>query len=177
MGINVNNVELGEGTLYVMVTLPNAETVEVDVGATLGAELAFKKEFKDVECGQRLSPILSFMTGEEGTFKVTMKETTMRNLALAMGLEPAGAGVSSTAQYTWIRFGGETANVYAQLRYVVAQQADATKNWEFLVYKARAISGLVLPFAKEDERSFEVEFKMYPSSVSPYYLGDMKKYI
>lgn len=107
-------------------------------------------------------------------FKVKMLESTLRNLTIAMGLEPA-TQIGSAGTYDRVIFGGETDDVYVDLLYTVEQQADTSLDWLFQAYRARASSGLVLPFNKGEERAFEVEFKLYPQTTEPYALGEIKK--
>jgi len=173
MAINVDNIELGEGTLQVQMKDPS-QGEQTDVGATLGAELSYSQEIRDVECGQKMSPILSFVIGEEGKFKIKMLESTMYNLALALGLAPDDAPGSASG-YTYINFGGSTTNVYSELTYTVKQQANQAKNYIFTLYKARVTGGLVLPMSKEEERAYEVEFTLYPDPDQNDRLGQIKK--
>ena len=155
MAVDATKVEFGEGTLEVKVTSSPAESSWTDVGACQGADLMAKQEITDVDCGQKLNALTSFITGEECTLKIRMLEHTMRNLAITLGLHP-GSDIASNATYEQIVFGDNTANVFMQLRYTVAQQDDIAKYFRLISEKTRAISGASMTFTKKEERMFEV---------------------
>lgn len=170
MAYNAANIELGEGILELKGT---GDADFVDIGGTQGGDFSYNPSFKDIEIGQAFASVKSVMIGEEGTLKVKVVESTMRNLAIAIGLDPSSIGSSGSADL--IEFGGYKAAQYLEGRYTVAQVDTPTKYYRFRFYKLRVASGLALPFTKSDERAFEVTFKLFASQDHAGALGVIEK--
>lgn len=155
---DADKIELGAGNLKIKVLDSGPE---VYVGGTLGAEFAYTPEMKDIEVDQTMAPITTVMIGEEGTLKVTILENTMRNLVIALGMDPDADITGTAATPETVEFGGKHSPVWLYLTYFVEQTADTAEDWIVYLYKARVTSGLTLPFSKEEERRFEVTFTAY----------------
>lgn len=152
MPITLGNIRFGEGDLFVKGA---GEVVFTDVGATMGAQLSVKKKFKLIEAGSVMAPIGASIIGEEGTFKVRLKETSLRNLALALGLNPADCT-------TKITFGNEKDIYYIDaLYYYVPSLVNPT--FKFTSYHSFIESGLNIDFSKQDEVAFDVVFRLLAS--------------
>lgn len=163
MAVDLTKIELGEGTLaitYGVAADGSGGTTISDVGATLGAELSFKKSYKDIEIGQVLAAVKSPPIGEEGTFKVKLMESNINLIAIALGGNPANVTTDAISEkYT---FGAEKTTVYHKLVYTVPQLEASSKNDVLTIYRARVEDLSPVGFSKSDERVFEVTFKMYP---------------
>ncbi len=160
MSVNADNIEIGEGVLYVKAS---GEAAWTDVGACQGAELAAVQEFQDVECGQVLAAITTFPVMETCKFKVKMLEHTTRNLATALNLHPQ-SGWSSSGAYDQVIFGNDTDTTWVAFKYVQEQQADTTKNFQFQSNRSAVQNGLSFTFDKKTERIFEIEFCCFPDT-------------
>ena len=168
MSIDLTKIELGEGTLgitYGVASDGSGGTAIADAGACLGAELSYKKSYKDIEIGQVLAAVKSAVIGEEGTFKIKMLESQIENIAIALGGDPADvvtdAGVSET-----ITMGNDKSTIYHKLIYTVPQVDTPAKDDVITVFRARVEDMAAIGFSKTDERVLEVTFKMFPESTS-----------
>lgn len=171
--VNANNIELGEGSLFVK---SPADTGYVDCGYTQGATLTYTPSVKDIKVGQASAPVKGVITGTDGSLKVKLVESSLRNFALAMGLDPTAVGtIGSSATSDYIQFGAVGSVVYLLGRYEVPQIDNKAKFYNIHLYKMRAMSGLALDFTAENERVFEVEFKLYADSANSYHLGKIEK--
>ena len=158
---NAENVQLGAGNLVIRV-FPDGPWI--NCGATSGGELNYAPEMKSIECDQVMAAITTVMIGEEGTFKINMLESTMRNLIIAGGLDPDTDIYGTAASPEYTEFGDKHDPVYFNLKYTVAQTSDTTKDFIYNVWKCMVTGGLNLPFAKKDEQMFEVTFTMFANS-------------
>jgi len=164
MAVDINNIEIGEGDLTVWVGVgPDGDitgATEVQVGATRGATFSAKKTYKDVEVGQVLAPVQTFVVGEEASLRVTLLENSLNNLVLAMG-----GDVDDISGDTYT-FGNDRKVVYCKVQYKVRQAQTfglgSAKYDTITLFRAVVSEGLELPFAKGEERTFEVTFKAYP---------------
>jgi hypothetical protein len=164
--ITTKDIELGEGTL----TLQGpSDGAAVDAGGTQGATLSYKQNFKKIEVGQVFTPVKAIMTAEEASFKVKLVESRVRNLIIAMGLDPVSMVTSATSDS--IEFGGRVAPVYYLLNYTVPQIDTPAKNDTYILYRCQATSGLALNFEKNNERVFEITFDCLADSTRGYKIG------
>jgi len=175
----VANLEIGAGSLQIAVY--NGSTVTppgTDVGGTLGAELTYRQEQEPVEIDQTMGPVTVFQTGEEGGFKITVREQNMRSLALAVGLNPDDATqlLSTPGVQERIVFGGKKNPVFCYLTYTVSRASDITKNWIVKIYRCTA-QGLSLPYQKKDVRQFDIDFKAFPVSSTNDACGEIVRQI
>lgn len=166
MSFDASKIELGEGVLTLKAS---GDSSPVDVGGTSGANFSYVPNFKKIEIGQSMSPVKTIMIGEEGKFKVKLAESSMRNLAIALGLAPSS--VSSSVSSDTITFGGKVSATTYEAVYTVPQIDTPAKNYVFTFYKAQAVSGLALPFEKSNERFFEVEFELMADASKANALG------
>jgi len=175
MAVNIDNIEIGEGDLTVWVGVaPDGDitgATEVAVGASRGAELTVKKSYKDVEVGQVLAPVQTFIVGEEASLKVTLLENALNNLVMAMG------GDTDDIAGDTYTFGNRKQVTYCKVQYK-CQQAQTfggvAKYDTVILFRAVASEGLSLAFAKGDERTFDVTFKAYPRT-SDWKLGSYQR--
>lgn len=181
---NADNIELGEGTLYYRPLASVSADDYVSLGGTMGATLSYKPEYKDIFIGQVLASVKSVMTGESGSIKIKLKESTMTNFSIACGMavedileyyldngvetpvsekDPtSGDPVATvTGQYGKLEVGGRRSPVFFQLLYKVPQIDDPLKYFRYKMYKVRVSSGLELPHGKDEEREYEVEFNFF----------------
>ena len=165
MSVDITNIEIGEGVLGITYGVDDdgsGGTAIADVGATLGAELSYKKNHKDIEIGQVLAAVKSPVIGEEGTFKVKMLESSINNLAIALGGSPSLVTTDATSErYV---FGNNKTTVYHKLTYTTPQIDDSSKDDIIIVYRARVDDISPVGFSKTEERAFEVTFKMFPET-------------
>jgi len=185
MAVNINNIEIGEGELSVLIFLENTGKFwddgstwgtddhwpyEYQIGGTLGAELEYKPEFKEIEIGQVLGPVKAEWVGEEGSFKVTMLETTLANLCISMGLDPQDAITGDT-----VTFGGEKKTLIMALQYEISQAADSSKKDLFECFQVVPVGGATLPFQKGEERKWEVTFNMRAEPEQSNRIGRLRR--
>lgn len=173
MSVSLEKIELGEGTLAITYGVGydgSGGTEIADVGACLGAELSYKKAYKDIEIGSSPAPVKSPIIGEEGTFKIRMLETNINLIAIAMGGSPANVTTDATSEkYV---FGGQKGNaVMHKLVYTVPQVDDSAKDDVLTIYRARVEDLAPIAFSKSDERAYEVTFKLFAKSTD-WDLGD-----
>jgi len=185
MPINVNEIEIGEGSLQVLVfpeptgkfwddgTTWGTEDhwpYEYEVGASLGAHFQYRQLYKDIEVGQVLAPVKAEKVGEEGSFRITMMESTLANICLSLGLDPQEAISGDT-----IYFGDERDVPWFTLVYLVPQTADSSKEDRLELFRVVPTSGVALPFSKGEERKWEVTFELKPDGEKDYTIGRLKR--
>lgn len=83
MAVIVNNILVGEGTLYLA---PNSAATVVDVGATQeGAEISWEPDMVDIEVDQLGDAAKVVQSRVKCMVKTTLAEATLANLAYAWG--------------------------------------------------------------------------------------------
>lgn len=166
MSFNADNIEIGEGDL--LLKFPDDQD-PVEVGACEGAELTRSPEFLDVFTGQTMHPIKTFKIKESCTFKIMLKEAAaMRNLAIAMGVDPNDIESSPESETFTIKSNTVDEIPTCFLEYRVPRIEDKTKNWIFSGARASVKSEFKLAFTKDKERVFEVTFEMLPDPEDDY---------
>lgn len=156
MSIDTSKIEIGAGNLSVKAA---GEGDYTDCGAALDAELAPKVERKEVECAQVLGTVKAPIVGTAVEFKVQLLERSLRNVALALGGDPAdiSAEVGPPA-YHEFKWGGSFKNTECDIKYEVPQVDDRDKTDTLRIKKALAINGTTLPYKKKNETIFELTF-------------------
>jgi hypothetical protein len=178
---NTQKIEIGAGNLQITpISDAGVALTTFEVGGTLGAELSVTQEVLDVEVDQAFAPVIGFLTGEEGTFKITVLEQQMSTIAVALGLIP-DTEIYSQPTYERVTFGGKGKTRFCSLYYEVAKTytsgttfATAGK-WKLTIFRCRATSGLALPFAKKEVRKFDLTFKIYADSTRSNALGQLDR--
>ena len=173
---DATKIEFGVGELQLAVYSGGTVSLPgVFVGGTSGATLMYKPEFKNVEIDQVMSPVTSRMIGENCTFKVTVVEQDMRQMAFGLNLNPDDTNqlLSTPGVQRRVQFGGQTSPTYVYVTLTTPKSEDTSLNWIVKVYKALCISGLELNFQKKEERKFEMEFQGFPESSSNNYVGEV----
>lgn len=110
MAVNANSISLGYGRAYLapynssaVEALP-ADTVARDgawganwteVGYTAGVQYSIANEFRHVEVDQSTIEVRSFVTKQDMTVELTLKETTVENLRYALGFGTLSTSGSS----------------------------------------------------------------------------------
>lgn len=157
--IRTQFIHLGVGTLKICSyggaypSMPDAEIV----GAGLGAEIALRTDKKEISCGQTLGIIGLLTTAFEVTFKITLMELNMRSLVRATGLDPE-LEISGSGDFGTMYFGNNKRNDYFTIQYTCDVQSP---NYTIIFWglKCAVISALTLPFSKDQESTYEIEFK------------------
>lgn len=171
---NTQKIEIGAGDLQITPILDSGSNgVAFYVGGTSGAELTVTQEVLDVEIDQAFAPVVGFLTGEEGTFKITIVEQQMATIAVALGLIP-DTEIYSQPTYERVTFGGSGKSRFCSLYYEV-NKTVGTGKWKLTIFRARAQSGLALPFAKKDVRKFDLTFKIYADLTRGNALGQLDR--
>jgi len=173
MAVDLIKIELGEGILGITYGVGydgSGGTEIADVGSQLGAELSYKKIYKDIEIGRSPAPVKSPIIGEEGTFKIKMLETAINLITIALGGDPADVTTDATSEkYV---FGGQKGKaIMHKLVYTVPQVDAPTKDDILTIYRARVEDLSPIVFSKSDERVYEVTFKLFAKSTT-WILGD-----
>lgn len=171
---NTQKIEIGAGNLQITPILDDGSSGTMfEVGGTSGAELTVTQEVLDVEVDQAFAPVVGFLTGEEGTFKITIVEQQMNTIAVALGLIPS-TEIYSQPTYERVTFGGKGKARFCSLYYEV-NKTSGTGKWMLTMWKCRATSGLALPFAKKEVRKFDLTFKIYADSTRGNSLGQLDR--
>jgi len=155
-----DNIEIGEGDLLLKFA---QDPDPVNIGACEGAEFSRVPEFLKVFEGRKLHPIKIFKIKEEVSFKILMKATgAMRNLAIAMGVDPYDIESDSEAETFTIYSNTVDSVPTCELEYRVRRVKDKTKYWIYSGKMAAVMSEFKLAFKKDAERIYEVTFSMLP---------------
>jgi hypothetical protein len=171
---NTQKIEIGAGNLQITpISDAGAAMTTFEVGGTLGAELTVTQEVLDVEVDQAFAPVVGFLTGEEGTFKITIIEQQMMTIATALGLLP-DTEIYSQPTYERVTFGGKGKARFCSLYYEVNKTYGSGK-WKLTIFRCRTTSGLALPFAKKEVRKFDLTFKIYADSTRSNALGQLDR--
>lgn len=156
--VNPQNLEIGEGDCSLQFADDNSP---VDIGGCSDAELEIKVKDLDVDVGQYIDSIDTFIIGRDIMFKITMKEDTTRNFVIAMGGDPADID-SSNDQETYEFPGNSVASAkFAQLIYTVARVRDKTKFRVITLYKVKSNGDLKYAFKKDNIVYYTTTFKAY----------------
>lgn len=157
--INVNNIEIGAGDCELQFT---GEGAPVDVGACDNAVLNVDQKYLDVEAGQTLDAIESFLIGRDVKFKIDFKEDSFRNLVIACGGDPADIDDSDPGVDVYELPGlSATTTPFIKVVYTVPQVRNKDKNFIYTLHKCKKIGNLVYSWKKDKERMYTVEFKAY----------------
>jgi hypothetical protein len=171
---NTQKIEIGAGNLQITpISDAGVALTMFEIGGTSGAELTVTQEVLDVEVDQAFAPVVGFLTGEEGTFKVTVIEQQMATIAVALGLIP-DTEIYSQPTYERVTFGGKGKARFCSLYYEVTKTSGSGK-WKLTIFRCRATSGLALPFAKKEVRKFDLTFKIYADSTRSNALGQLDR--
>jgi len=157
MSIDTSKIELGAGNLSIKAS---GEAIFTDCGAAMDAEANYKVERKEVECAQVPGTVKNPIVGTAAEFKVQVLERSMRNVIIGMGGDPADIIVNAgpPADHE-VQMGGSFKSIDCDIKYEVPQVDDRSKTDTFEMWKANAVSGIVLPYKKKGESIFELNFK------------------
>ena len=167
MAVDIGKIELGEGVLAITYGVSDdgsGGTAITDAGAALGAELSYKKNYKDIEIGRVLAAVKSPVIGEEGSFKIKLMESSINIIAIALGGTPDDVTTDVTSER--YLFGNDKVTTYHKLVYTVPQLDAPTKDDVLTVFRSRVDDVSPIAFSKTDERVFEVTFKMFPETTN-----------
>ena len=185
MSIDLDKIELGAGELLLLHFADNNTLFWDDevywdygdewpwenaVGLAVDAEFAGKKLYKDIEVGRVTAAVKSAVIGAEGSMKLKMLESDLRQLVAAMGGDPDDI-VTVTDTSETFTFGGTAKQVVFALRYSVPKLENATKHYILELYRGIPQGISALPFSKTEERQYEVEFKLNGEKNDNWSLG------
>lgn len=156
--VNPNNFEIGEGDLSLKF---EAEGSATDVGGCSGASLVIKPKHLDVDVGQFIDPVDSFIIGREITFSVDLKEDTMRNFVTAIGGDPADISSGVNDESYQIPANSVVTSAFAELIYTVPRVRNKLKLKTIKLFRVKAKDGITYSFNKEKEISYKVTFMAY----------------
>lgn len=171
MAVDTNNIELGEGDCTIQFEGENDAT---DIGGCSGAELEIKLKDLDVEVGQFIDPVDTFNISREMTFKITMKEDTMRNFVTALGGDPADIDNSNDQEAYEFPANSVQTSKFAELVYTVARVRDKTKFRVVTLYRVKSKGGIKYSFNKDKEVMYTVTFQAY---ADPNHDGSPGKFV
>ena len=158
MAVDTDNIEIGEGNLSLKF---EGESTATDIGGCSGAVLDVSLKDLDVDVGQYIDPIDTFIIGRKISFEVTFKEDTMRNFVTAFGGDPADIDDNvGDETYSFPANGVETTK-YALLVYAVPRVREKTKFKTVSLWRVKATGGLKYVFDKEKIVAYKVTFKAY----------------
>jgi len=161
-----------------------------EVGFTTdGIDLSFEPEFNDVEVDQLLDSAILFKTKQKVTFKTSLAEATLVNLARAIGQKDdesntVGAGVyvnGATAPATWNEVGdtktlgitGGALGSFPQEKTIVAvangpRVSGKTVERIFEGYRAISVESVGVAVKRNEVTTFPVSFRCLPGTNGRY---------
>lgn len=173
MGIDTSKIEIGAGDLHIKAA---GEADFTNCGAALDAELNPTTERKDIECAQVPGPVKGKITGTKVLFKVQLLERSLRNVALAMGGNPADISAETgPPAYHEFKWGGKFEDVECDIKYEVPQTDDRSKKDILQISKAKSLGAITLPFKKKLETIFEITFQGYVDPANDNHMISIKR--
>src|SRR6478735_6725436 len=159
-----------------------------EVGFTTeGIDLSFEPEFSDVEVDQLLDSAILFKTKQKVTFKTSLAEATLQNLARAIGqLDTEGVAGGNpgvvTSDATWGDTAGDTRTLgirggslgdFPQERGIVAvangpRVTGKTTERVFEAYRAISVESVGVAVKRNEVTSFPVSFRCLPGTNGRY---------
>lgn len=151
MVITNSNIIVGVGASLKIATAGTVEGSATDVGATEGGlEFSIEREYFEKTADQSINILEMIKTSEKPKFKVTLAETTLDNLRLAMDM-PSGALAGST-----LTFGGDATATELVIYANVISPSGGTRKYTF--HKCIPISAATHSAKKDDKTMIEMEF-------------------
>lgn len=126
-----------------------------------GVEYDPKRAFHEVECDQFIGAVAAFPIKEEFTFKVTILDTTLANVAKALQLSTSRlTGGDRTDNSGTLLMGEETAILYHQFvwRGIPAPQSAATTQ-VLQLFKVVVIAASPIKFEKAKETAVQLTLR------------------
>lgn len=184
MAVDLNKIELGAGELLIYHFANNNPLYwdsgllwdaayywpdEWQVGTMVNAEFGGKMIGKDIIIGAAVAAVKSATIGAEGLFKATMIESALEQLVIAIGGDPDDI-ITATSADKFV-FGGSAKQVIFGLRYSMPKLESPTKRYILELFKGVPQGIDALPFAKTEERSYEVTFNLLGDKNRNWQLG------
>lgn len=160
MAYESDNIQIGAGNLFIKAASDNDY---VDVGGCRDASLDVKQKNLNIEIDQVLDPVDRFIIGREATFMVTLVEASFRNLAIAVGLDPADIDTTDPDKDVFTLFGNQILSVgYMKLKYDIPQLIDKTKSVRYFADRVKVDGNVQIGFDKDKEQVYKVKLTIFP---------------
>lgn len=155
------NINIGEGDCELQG--PN-DNDYVNVGACRDAELDAKLKKLFIKDGRYLMPIKSFTVDKEFKFSILLVETHARNLAIALGVDPAT--IEETSEMSTIKIFGNTIEDIPnfKLKYSIPNVFDKNKKIRFIFNRVEISGDFKLAFSNDKEWVYKLECMALPDS-------------
>ena len=152
--IETKNVEIGGGDVYIQTHGTAGDGTAM--GASRNASVDLSTKLLTIECDQSTFPIEQLIIKNECKGEVELLESSVRNLVLAFGGNPADI-VEDTVNHKWTYI---IKSVLAEppsfkLTMKIPRVKDKTKFIIFTFYKIQSSGGLKLTFQREKENTFK----------------------
>lgn len=171
MAGNANRVALGYGRAYIAAysssspeALPSDSTARdgswganwVELGYTGGVQTSLSQEYRHVEVDQSTIEIKSFVTKQDASIELTLKETSVENLKYALGFGTLATSGSSGV-ITWTT--NPTITEYTLGIEGPSPSGTVTEAQRIYFYRVVPISEPEIVFSREEETVCAVKFK------------------
>lgn len=131
-----------------------------DTGHTIGGvEVSAEEEEHEIYVDKYLGPVGGEPIKRMEKVKFVMAEAMMKNLALAMGSDPATAVTGADPNFVYKHNFSERA-YYSQIK-VVGRGLGTTKVRTYLAYRCRPGEREAIPLKKDSEQKYGVTVKVY----------------
>lgn len=148
-----------------------------DIGFTNdGIDLMFEPEYQDVQVDQLLDAAVIFKTSQKVSFKTSLTEATLENLARAIGQSATVTGTFTSAGDTrtlGLR-GGSLGEFPTEIGIVAVANgprnslANSKSERVFEAYRAISVESVGVPVKRNEVTAFPVSFRCLPDSVGTY---------
>jgi len=153
------NINIGEGDCELQGPDDNDY---VNVGACRDAELDAKLKKLFVKDGRYLMPIKSFTIDKEFKFNILLVETQARNLAIALGVDPADI-IDDAEKETIKIFGNVIEDIpNFKLKYTVPNVYNKEKKIRFIFTRVEISGDFKLAFQNDKEWVYKLECMALP---------------
>jgi len=163
------NIHIGEGNLDIKAAGDNDF---VRVGGCRDGSLDIKSKELNINIGQSLEPVDSYIIGREIMFSIILVETQLRNFAIAIGQDPTDVDETDPDFSSLKLYGNEVGSVsYLEMKYIIPRVQDKTKFIRFIATRCKVAGTFKLDFKKDNEWVYKLDVKMFPDpTVDPPWL-------
>jgi hypothetical protein len=165
-----------------------ATQLGTDIGFTNdGIDLSIEPEYQDVQVDQLLDAAVIFKTSQKVSFKTSLTEATLENLARAIGQSVTGSvtGTLTTAdtEKTLGLRGGSLGEFPTEVGLVAVANGPRTTVTNgktervFEAYRAISVESVGIPVKRNEVTAFPVSFRCLPDSVGAYIIVADRVYV
>lgn len=182
MDYDVQKFEYNGGMIsYYKVPTPYVDPVFSDYtqfGGTQGISLEVTTEMEEVDSDQSLAPTDIFRQSISAKVVITLQETDLEKMIMAMGgdistiltgqtIQSVLRGAASSGMRT-VSFGGINANQYFDLQFEKLRSHDTSKLFGYRLYKATPTGNMTFNAKVKEKNFWDIEFTCLASNESTH---------